>query len=116
MGPVLLFFRLHRLTPLGYSLTCHLSLFQARTGSLEPPELDTFKKQAECLKFLPEYHFGSTRKKSVPAQFFSSLVYSFWSAAFLLSDLCPDGRESSAVRSAENDGTESAESKDDAAQ
>lgn len=34
--------------------------FKARTGTLEPSELETFKKQAECLNFLPEYHFGGT--------------------------------------------------------
>ncbi|XP_037536404.1 uncharacterized protein LOC119413426 [Nematolebias whitei] len=74
------------LLPDGKSKGRYLFLF-TRTGSLEPSELDTFKKQAECLKFLPEYHFGSTH-------------------------LCPDGRESSAARSAEDDGTESAESKE----
>ncbi|CAL8346630.1 unnamed protein product [Lota lota] len=29
-----------------------------RTGGLEPSELEKFKKQAECLKFLPEYYYG----------------------------------------------------------
>lgn len=33
---------------------------KARTGALEPSELETFKKQAECLKFPPQYHFGGT--------------------------------------------------------
>lgn len=34
--------------------------FKARTGALEPSELAAFKKQAECLKFLPEFHFVGT--------------------------------------------------------
>lgn len=33
---------------------------QARTGALEPSELETFKKQAECLQFPPQYHFSGT--------------------------------------------------------
>ncbi len=45
------------------------SPFKARTGTLEPSELETFKKQAECLNFLPEYHFGGTGQPS----FFSAL-------------------------------------------
>ncbi|KAL6114335.1 uncharacterized protein ACO6RY_05124 [Pungitius sinensis] len=47
------------LLPDGKSKGRYLYLF-TRTGTLEPSELETFKKQAECLKFLPEYHFGGT--------------------------------------------------------
>ncbi|XP_034026001.1 uncharacterized protein LOC117510414 [Thalassophryne amazonica] len=47
------------LLPDGKSKGRYLFLF-TRTGKLEPSELETFKKQAECLKFLPEYHFGGT--------------------------------------------------------
>ncbi|XP_069034624.1 saxitoxin and tetrodotoxin-binding protein 1-like [Embiotoca jacksoni] len=53
--------------PDGKSKGRYFFLF-TRTGSLEPSELDTFKKQAECLNFLPEYYFGGT-------------------------DLCPDDRQ-----------------------
>lgn len=42
--------------------TLPLCSFKARTGKLEPSELETFKKQAECLQFPPEYFFGSTGK------------------------------------------------------
>lgn len=31
-----------------------------RTGKLEESQLETFKKQAECLSFLPDYHFTGT--------------------------------------------------------
>ncbi|XP_017269179.1 uncharacterized protein LOC108234475 [Kryptolebias marmoratus] len=75
------------LLPDGKSKGRYLFLF-TRTGSLEPTELDTFKKQAECLQFLPEYHFGSTH-------------------------LCPDERESASVRSSENEQTQTAESEED---
>uniref|UniRef100_G3P723 Apolipoprotein M n=1 Tax=Gasterosteus aculeatus aculeatus TaxID=481459 RepID=G3P723_GASAC len=47
------------LLPDGKSKGRYLYLF-TRTGTLEPSELETFKKQAECLNFLPEYHFGGT--------------------------------------------------------
>ncbi|XP_056149325.1 uncharacterized protein LOC130123989 isoform X2 [Lampris incognitus] len=47
------------LLPDGQTKGRYLFLF-TRTGNLEPSELETFKKQAECLGFLPEYHFGST--------------------------------------------------------
>ncbi|KAJ0019329.1 hypothetical protein NQD34_006898 [Periophthalmus magnuspinnatus] len=46
------------LLPDGNSKGRYLFLF-TRTGKLEPSELETFKKQAECLKFLPEYFFGT---------------------------------------------------------
>ncbi|MEQ2235535.1 hypothetical protein ILYODFUR_003307 [Ilyodon furcidens] len=71
------------LLPDGKSKGRYLFLF-TRTGALEPPELETFKKQAECLGFLPEYHFVST-------------------------DLCPDYRESISpgVRKTEEDQAES---------
>lgn len=55
------------LLPDGNSRGRYLFLF-TRTGKLEPSELETFKKQAECLQFPPEYFFGST-------------------------ELCPDDRE-----------------------
>ncbi|KAK5871355.1 hypothetical protein PBY51_004240 [Eleginops maclovinus] len=55
------------LLPDGKSKGRYLFLF-TRTGALESSELETFKKQAECLQFLPEYYFGGT-------------------------DLCPDERE-----------------------
>ncbi|XP_072244175.1 saxitoxin and tetrodotoxin-binding protein 1-like [Leuresthes tenuis] len=61
--------------PDGKSKGRYLFLF-TRTGTLEPSELETFKKQAECLKFLPEYHFGGT-------------------------DLCPDVRQTTTA-AAEN--------------
>ncbi|XP_047447067.1 uncharacterized protein LOC125011782 [Mugil cephalus] len=56
------------LLPDGKSKGRYIFLF-TRTGALEPSELETFKKQAECLNFLPEYIFGGT-------------------------NLCPDERES----------------------
>lgn len=71
------------LLPDGKSKGRYLFLF-TRNGTLESSELETFKKQAECLKFLPEYHYGGT-------------------------DLCPDDREtasSAAEEKAENDQTE----------
>ncbi|XP_020776558.1 uncharacterized protein LOC110156691 [Boleophthalmus pectinirostris] len=46
------------LLPDGNSKGRYLFLF-TRTGKLEPSELETFKKQAECLKFFPEYFFGT---------------------------------------------------------
>ncbi|KAG7490335.1 hypothetical protein JOB18_033338 [Solea senegalensis] len=55
------------LLPDGKSKGRYFFLF-TRTGALEPSELETFKKQAECLNFLPEYRFLGT-------------------------DLCPDDRE-----------------------
>ncbi|XP_026199838.1 uncharacterized protein LOC113151175 [Anabas testudineus] len=66
------------LLPDGKSKGRYLFLF-TRTGTLEPSELETFKKQAECLRFLPEFHFVGT-------------------------DLCPDEREaaSPAVENTEN--------------
>ncbi|CAK6970494.1 uncharacterized protein LOC128365140 [Scomber scombrus] len=69
------------LLPDGKSKGRYLFLF-TRTGKLEPSELETFKKQAECLNFSPEYHFGGA-------------------------DLCPDDRETSApaVENTENDET-----------
>ncbi|XP_044053680.1 uncharacterized protein LOC122876876 isoform X1 [Siniperca chuatsi] len=67
--------------PDGKSKGRYLFLF-TRTGTLEPSELETFKKQAECLKFLPEYHF-------------------------LGADLCPDDRETSpAAENTESDQTD----------
>ncbi|XP_029017894.1 uncharacterized protein LOC114862103 [Betta splendens] len=56
------------LLPDGESKGRYLFLF-TRTGALEPSNLETFKQQAECLRFLPEFHFGGT-------------------------DLCPDERKS----------------------
>lgn len=46
--------------PLTPSLNFSCPSFKARTGKLEPSELETFKKQAECLNFSPEYHFGGS--------------------------------------------------------
>ncbi|XP_072289656.1 saxitoxin and tetrodotoxin-binding protein 1-like [Eucyclogobius newberryi] len=46
------------LLPDGNSKGRYLFLF-TRTGKLEPSELETFKKQAACLKFPPEYYFGT---------------------------------------------------------
>ncbi|XP_041856242.1 uncharacterized protein LOC121649459 [Melanotaenia boesemani] len=68
------------LLPDGKSKGRYLFLF-TRTGTLEPSELETFKKQAECLKFLPEYHFVGT-------------------------DLCPDHRETSSPAVSSDDDTE----------
>ncbi|XP_040898473.1 uncharacterized protein LOC121184710 [Toxotes jaculatrix] len=70
------------LLPDGKSKGRYLFLF-TRTGSLEPSELETFKKQAECLKFLPEYLFLGT-------------------------DLCPDDRQtaSPAVENTEGEQTD----------
>ncbi|XP_037632913.1 uncharacterized protein LOC119492494 [Sebastes umbrosus] len=67
------------LLPDGKSKGRYLFLF-TRNGTLEPSELETFKKQAECLKFLPEYYFGGL-------------------------DLCPDEREvaTTAPESTEDD-------------
>lgn len=48
-----------------HPLLFHGCSFKARTGALEPSELETFKKQAECLKFLPEYHFGGKGQPSL---------------------------------------------------
>ncbi|XP_020506582.1 saxitoxin and tetrodotoxin-binding protein 2 [Labrus bergylta] len=59
------------LLPDGKSKGRYLFLF-TKTGNLEQSELDTFKKQAECLNFLPEYFFGTT-------------------------DLCPDARKAAAA-------------------
>ncbi|XP_029915015.1 uncharacterized protein LOC115364639 [Myripristis murdjan] len=67
------------LLPDGETKGRYLFLF-TRTGNLEPSELETFKNQAECLKFLPEYYYGGT-------------------------DLCEDDRET--AKPAEN--TENAE-------
>ncbi|XP_061585013.1 uncharacterized protein LOC133450415 [Cololabis saira] len=55
------------LLPDGKSKGRYLFLY-TRTGNLEPSELETFKKQAECLNFPSEYHFTGK-------------------------DLCPDDRE-----------------------
>ncbi|XP_077376661.1 uncharacterized protein LOC144018428 [Festucalex cinctus] len=63
------------LLPDGKSKGRYLFLF-TRTGQLEPSELETFKKQAVCLNFPPEYYF-------------------------LDSDLCPDDR-----KTATNEGEE----------
>lgn len=70
------------LLPDGESKGRYLFLF-TRSGALEPSELEIFKKQAECLGFLPEYHFVGT-------------------------NLCPDDREStsSAVEKTETDQVE----------
>ncbi|KAF7661067.1 hypothetical protein LDENG_00268780 [Lucifuga dentata] len=65
------------LLPDGKTKGRYLFLF-TRTGALEPSDLETFKKQAECLNFLPEYHFVGT-------------------------DLCADNRETStAAKNTEN--------------
>ncbi|XP_061624019.1 uncharacterized protein LOC133475331 [Phyllopteryx taeniolatus] len=63
------------LLPDGKSKGRYLFLF-TRSGKLEPSELETFKKQAACLKFLPDYHF-------------------------LDSDLCPDDRKTVATNEGE---------------
>ncbi|KAM6964844.1 saxitoxin and tetrodotoxin-binding protein 1-like [Aplochiton taeniatus] len=47
------------LLPDGVTKGRYLFLF-TKSGALDASELETFKKQAECLKFLPEYFFGST--------------------------------------------------------
>ncbi|XP_034547979.1 uncharacterized protein LOC117818940 [Notolabrus celidotus] len=63
------------LLPDGKTKGRYLFLF-TKTGNLEPTELDTFKKQAECLKFPEWYFFGG-------------------------SDLCPDAREAAAAENTE---------------
>ncbi|KAM6930323.1 uncharacterized protein FYW49_002338 [Xenentodon cancila] len=70
------------LLPDGNSKGRYLFLF-TRTGNLEPSELETFKKQAECLNFLPEYYFPGK-------------------------ELCPDDRETapSAAENTDSDQTE----------
>ncbi|KAF6729593.1 Saxitoxin and tetrodotoxin-binding protein 1 [Oryzias melastigma] len=69
------------LLPDGKSKGRYLFLY-TRNGTLESAELEKFKKQAECLKFSPEYHFVST-------------------------DLCPDDRETNTTAAAtENDQSE----------
>ncbi|XP_008417092.1 uncharacterized protein LOC103470431 [Poecilia reticulata] len=73
------------LLPDGKSKGRYLFLF-TRTGALEPSELETFKKQAECLGFLPEYHFVST-------------------------DLCPDDRGGSTPPAGRNTETGQAENR-----
>lgn len=47
------------LLPDGVTRGRYLFLF-TKSGALYDSELETFKKQAECLKFLPEYFFGGT--------------------------------------------------------
>ncbi|XP_012716814.3 uncharacterized protein LOC105925488 isoform X1 [Fundulus heteroclitus] len=80
------------LLPDGKSKGRYLFLF-TRTGALEPSELETFKKQAECLGFLPEHHFVST-------------------------DLCPDDRESTttAAEKTEEDQAEEAQAEEQPAE
>ncbi|KAK2837370.1 hypothetical protein Q5P01_014582 [Channa striata] len=70
------------LLPDGKSKGRYLFLF-TRTGTLDPSELETFKKQAECLSFPAEFHFVG-------------------------SDLCPDDREtaSPAAESTESEQTD----------
>ncbi|CAI5637034.1 unnamed protein product [Oreochromis niloticus] len=67
------------LLPDGKSKGRYFFLF-TRTGALEASELETFKNQAECLKFPSEYHFTSK-------------------------DLCPDDRAtaSTAVKNTEKE-------------
>uniref|UniRef100_A0A668W1H0 Uncharacterized protein n=1 Tax=Oreochromis aureus TaxID=47969 RepID=A0A668W1H0_OREAU len=67
------------LLPDGKSKGRYFFLF-TRTGALEASELETFKNQAECLKFPSEYHFTSE-------------------------DLCPDDRAtaSTAVKNTEKE-------------
>lgn len=48
---------------------------KARTGMLEPSEFETFKKQAECLKFPPKYHFVSTGEASTQFRVPSCVIY-----------------------------------------
>ncbi|XP_032372072.1 uncharacterized protein LOC116689620 isoform X1 [Etheostoma spectabile] len=106
------------LLPDGKSKGRYLFLF-TRTGALEPSELETFKKQAECLKFLPEYHFGGTGQtsfeffrlypiKSSKYIFFKLLSSLFSHFSLVVSDLCPDDREPAApaAENTENDETE----------
>ncbi|KAL7391521.1 hypothetical protein ABVT39_010476 [Epinephelus coioides] len=71
------------LLPDGKSKGRYLFLF-TRTGTLESSELETFKKQAECLKFYPEYHFGGT-------------------------ELCPDEREPATPAAETTENTENTE-------
>ncbi|CAL8329573.1 unnamed protein product [Arctogadus glacialis] len=47
------------LLPDGETKGRYLFLF-TRTGGLEPAELEKYKKQAECLKFVPELFYGGT--------------------------------------------------------
>ncbi|KAM9393979.1 saxitoxin and tetrodotoxin-binding protein 2-like [Pholidichthys leucotaenia] len=70
------------LLPDGQSKGRYLYLF-TRTGTLDSSEFEIFKKQAECLKFIPEYHFLGT-------------------------DLCPDNRPTASptAENAEKDKTE----------
>ncbi|XP_076015906.1 uncharacterized protein LOC143008164 [Genypterus blacodes] len=62
------------LLPDGKNKGRYMFLF-TRSGTLEASELETFKKQAECLNFIPEYFHGGT-------------------------DLCADSRET--AKAAEN--------------
>lgn len=68
--------------------------FTARDGSLEPSEFETFKKQAKCLNFLPEYHFMG-KSQSVASSATTCPSVNDYSLLFFLSvsDLCPDDRE-----------------------
>ncbi|XP_028312146.1 uncharacterized protein LOC114469132 [Gouania willdenowi] len=75
------------LLPDGKTKGRYLFLF-TRTGALDQSELETFKKQAHCLRFLPEYHFGNT-------------------------DLCPDERQTGASP-AENKEKETTEAEENA--
>lgn len=82
--------------------------------------MDVFKKQAECLQFLPEYHFGSTRKIAFPSLSSTNTRNRIHSDLYffiiIISDLCPDERESSAVKNTESEQTETEEEKEDTAQ
>ncbi|XP_053277228.1 uncharacterized protein LOC128438640 [Pleuronectes platessa] len=49
----------YTLLPDGKTKGRYFFLF-TRTGTLDASELETFKQQAKCLNFLPEYHFGGT--------------------------------------------------------
>lgn len=75
---------------------CHGCSFKARTGALDAAELQTFKKQAECLKFLPEYHFADTGHFSslclLAVVFLSQSIF-FTNWRCLSPDVCPDDRQ-----------------------
>lgn len=76
-------------------------MFTARNGTLELPELETFKKQAGCLNFHTEYYFGSTGQTFYlfPMEENASLIlhvcYFLLFHVSLVPDVCADSRETS---------------------
>lgn len=72
--------------------------FKARTGLLEPSQFETFKKQTECLEFPSHYHFGSTGELQLSGLAFFIRPPSLTVVSFVLSDLCPDARQTAAEK------------------